>query len=59
MRIHDEFRCIHTTRVGVEQVLKSLLLEAYNHMYTSQLEDYLVQYTNHSALEILVYLKST
>jgi hypothetical protein len=28
-------------------------------MYTSQLEGYLLQYTNRSALEILVHLKST
>jgi hypothetical protein len=28
-------------------------------MYTSQLEDYLLQYANRSALEILVHLKQT
>jgi hypothetical protein len=28
-------------------------------MYTSQLEDYLLQYTNRSALEILMHLKQT
>jgi hypothetical protein len=28
-------------------------------MYTSQLEDYLLQYANRSALEILMHLKQT
>jgi hypothetical protein len=38
---------------------KKLILEAYDNMYTSQLEDYLLQYANRSALEILMHLKHT
>jgi hypothetical protein len=57
--IHDEFRGIHTNRINVDQALKRIILEVCNNMYTSQLEDYLLQYANHSALEIVVHLKST
>jgi hypothetical protein len=46
------------TRVNVDQALKRIILEAYYNMYTSQLEDYLLQYANRSALEILVDLKT-
>jgi hypothetical protein len=35
------------------------MLEAYDNMYTSQLEDYLLQYANCSALEVLLHLKQT
>jgi hypothetical protein len=59
VRLHDEFRCVHTTRVNVDQALKRIILEAYNNMYTSQLEYYLLQYAHRSALEILVHLKTT
>jgi hypothetical protein len=59
MRLHDEFRRAHTTRGNANQALKRIILEAYNNMYTSQLEDYLLQYTNRSALDILVHLKTT
>jgi hypothetical protein len=58
-RLHDEFRRIHTNLVNVYQALKHILLEAYDNMYTSQMEDYLLQYTNCSTLEILVHLKTT
>jgi hypothetical protein len=34
-------------------------LEAYDNRYTSQLEDYLLQYANRSALKILMHLKTT
>jgi hypothetical protein len=58
-RIHAECRRIYTNRINVDQALKKLLLEAYNNMYTSQLEDYLLQYENLSALEIIMHLKQT
>jgi hypothetical protein len=35
------------------------MLEAYDNMCTSQLEDYLLQYTNRSALEAIMHLKQT
>jgi hypothetical protein len=38
---------------------KKLILEAYENIYTSQLEDCLLQYVNRSALEILMHLKQT
>jgi hypothetical protein len=38
---------------------KKIILEAYDNMYTSQLEDYLLQYAKRSALEILMHLKQT
>jgi hypothetical protein len=50
---------IYTNRINVDQTLKRLILEAYDNMYTSQLEDYLLQYANRSALEILMHLKQT
>jgi hypothetical protein len=59
LRLHDEFRRVHTTRVNVDQALKRIILEAYNNMHTPQLEDYLLQYANLSSLEILVHLKTT
>jgi hypothetical protein len=46
VRIHDEFRPIHMTHVNVEQAIKCIILEALNNMYTSQLEDYILQYAN-------------
>jgi hypothetical protein len=58
-RIHDECRRIYTNRINVYQALKKLILAAYDNMYTSQLEDYLLQYANRSALEILVHLKQS
>jgi hypothetical protein len=56
---HAECRRIYTNRINVDQALKKLILEAYDNIYTSQLEDYLLQYTNRSALEILMHLKQT
>jgi hypothetical protein len=58
-RMHAECRRIYTNRINVDQALKKLILEAYDNMYTSQLEDYLLQYANRSALEILIHLKQT
>jgi hypothetical protein len=55
--MHAECRRIYTNRINVDQALKKLILEAYDNMYTSQLEDYLLQYANRSALEILMHLK--
>jgi hypothetical protein len=59
VRLHDEFRCIHTNRVNVDQTLKRRILEAYDNMYTSQLEDYLLHNMNCSALKIVLDLKTT
>jgi hypothetical protein len=56
-RMHAASRCIDTNRINVLQALKRLILEAYYNMYTSQLEDYLLQYANRSSLEILIHLK--
>jgi hypothetical protein len=50
---------IYTNRISVDQALKKLVLEAYDNMYTSQLEDYLLKYSNRSTLEILMHLKQT
>jgi hypothetical protein len=50
---------IYTSRINVDQALKKLILESYDNMYTSKLEDYLLQYANRSALEILMHLKQT
>jgi hypothetical protein len=58
-RMHAECHRIYTNRINIDQALKRLVLEAYDNMYTSQLEDYLLQYANRSALEILMYLKQT
>jgi hypothetical protein len=58
-RMHAECRRIYTNRINVDQALKKLILEAYDNMYTSQLEDYLLQYANRSALEFLMHLKQT
>jgi hypothetical protein len=57
--MHAECRRIYTNHINVDQALKKLILEAYGNMYTSQLEDYLLQYANRSALEILMHLKQT
>jgi hypothetical protein len=48
-RMHDEFHRIYTNIINVDQALKRIILEAYNNMYTSQLEDYFLQYANRSA----------
>jgi hypothetical protein len=58
-RMHAECRRIYTSCINLDQALKKLILEAYDNMYTSQLEDYLLQYANRSALEILMHLKQT
>jgi hypothetical protein len=58
-RMHAECRRIYTNRINADQALKKLIFEAYDNMYTSQLEDYLLQYANRSALEILMHLKQT
>jgi hypothetical protein len=58
-QMHDECRRIYTNRINVDQALKKQILEAYDNMYTSHLEDYLLQYANRSALEILMHLKQT
>jgi hypothetical protein len=55
--MHDGCRLIYTKIINVDQALKRLIHEAYDNMYTSQLEDYLAQYANRSALEILMHLK--
>jgi hypothetical protein len=57
--MHAECHRIYTNIINVDQALKRLILEAYDNMYTSQLEDYLVQYASRSALEILMHLKQT
>jgi hypothetical protein len=38
-RMHAECRRIYTHRINADQALKKLIMEAYNNMYTSQLED--------------------
>jgi hypothetical protein len=58
-RMHAECRWIYTNHINVDQSLKKLILEAYDSMYTSQLEDCLLQYEKRSALEILMHLKQT
>jgi hypothetical protein len=58
-RMHAECRHIYTNHINVDQALKKLILEAYANMYTSQVEDYLLQCANRSALEILMHLKQT
>jgi hypothetical protein len=45
-RMHDKFFRIYTTIINVDQALKWIILEAYDNMYTSQLEDYLLQYAD-------------
>jgi hypothetical protein len=56
-RMHAEYHRIYTNHINVDQALKKLILEAYDNMYTYQLEYYLFQYVNRSALEILMHLK--
>jgi hypothetical protein len=58
-RMHDEFRHIYTSRINIDQALKRIILEAYYNMYRSQLEDNLLQYSNRSALDIIMHLKQT
>jgi hypothetical protein len=57
--MHDEFRRIYTNRINVDQVLKRIMLETYDKMHTSQLKDYILQYGNRSALEVIMHLKQT
>jgi hypothetical protein len=58
-RMHSECHRIYTNWINVDQALKKLILEAYDNMYNSQLEDYLLQFANRAALEILMHLKQT
>jgi hypothetical protein len=58
-RMYAEYRRIYANRINIDQALKKLILEAYDNMYTSQLEDHLLQYANRLALEILMHLKQT
>jgi hypothetical protein len=58
-RMHAECHRIYTNRINLDQALKKILLESYETMYTSELEDYLLQYENRSALEIFMHLKQT
>jgi hypothetical protein len=55
--MHDEFCRIYTNIINVVQALKIIMIEAYDNMYTYQLEDYLLQYVNSSALEVIIHLK--
>jgi hypothetical protein len=55
--MHAECRRIYTNRIHLDQALNKLILEAYDNIYISQLEDYLLQYANRSAFEILMHLK--
>jgi hypothetical protein len=55
-RLNEAFRRIHTNHINVDQSLKRIILVAYDNMFTSQLEDYILQYAHRSALEILVHL---
>jgi hypothetical protein len=57
--IHEKFRRIHTNRINVDQALKGIILEAYDNMFTYQLEYYLCRYTNRSALDMRMHLKQT
>jgi hypothetical protein len=57
--LNNDLKHIFTNRVNVDQALKCLLLDAYDNMYTSELEDYLLQYTHRSAPEILGHLRTT
>jgi hypothetical protein len=41
--MHDECCRIYTNRTHVDPALKIIMLEAYDNMYTSQLEDYLLK----------------
>jgi hypothetical protein len=58
-RLSDEFWRIHTNPINMDLSLKRIVLEAYGNVYTSQLEDYLLQYANCSALYILMHFKKT
>jgi hypothetical protein len=58
-QMHAECRRIYTNRINVDQALKKRILEEYDTIYTSQLEDYILQYANCSPLEILMHLKQT
>jgi hypothetical protein len=58
-RMHDEFCRIYINIINVDQALKRIILEAYDKIYTSQLEDYLLRCAISSALEILMHLKQT
>jgi hypothetical protein len=58
-RMHSECRRIYTNRINFRSSTKKLILEVYDNMYTSQLEDCILQYANSSALEILMHLKHT
>jgi hypothetical protein len=57
-RLRDEFRRIQTNHINLDQALKCIILEEYDNMYASLLEDYLLQYANRSELEILMHLKT-
>jgi hypothetical protein len=57
--MHAKCCRVYTNIINVDQALKKLILEAYDNMYTSHLEYYLLQYANRSALEILMHLKQT
>jgi hypothetical protein len=48
--MHVECHRIYLNHINVDQALKNLILEAYANMYTSQLENYLLQYANQAAL---------
>jgi hypothetical protein len=57
--LHDEFRRIHANLDNVEQALKRIILEAFDNMNTSQLENYLLQYANRPVLEMFLHLCTT
>jgi hypothetical protein len=58
-RMHDEFSRIYTHMINVDQAPNRIVIEAYDNMYTYQLEDYLFQYANRPALEVIIHLKQT
>jgi GH35 family endo-1,4-beta-xylanase len=58
-RMHAKCCRIYTNRINVYQALKKLILEEYDNMFTSQLEDYMLQYANRSALDIHTHALET
>jgi hypothetical protein len=57
--MHEEFCRIYTNRINVDQAPRRIMLEAYDNMYTYQLESYLLQYANCLVIEVIMHLKQT
>jgi hypothetical protein len=59
VRLHDELKRAHVTRLNCDEACKKPVLASYTNMSNEALGDYLLGYANVTPLDLLVYLRLT